>query len=218
MSLAAYVIPRDGPRPAIAAEMATVAPEPSARVHDPVDVHDSGCPPADAQRQGRPPGPPRPPSDGARSGRGFVPPRGPIEQAIAEVWTELLGGEPAGAHDNFFERGGHSLLAVQLLARLRHTFDVEPSLKDFLEEPTIARLASAVETAMADGGAPQAPPLTRVGRDTPLAGFIRTAAALVPRSDGAGPIGLSRSRGREARRRSRHPRPREGPQRSRTPT
>ena len=50
---------------------------------------------------------------------------------MAEIWTELLGGEPVGAHDNFFERGGHSLMAIQLLARLRQTFEVEATLRDF---------------------------------------------------------------------------------------
>ncbi len=98
----------------------------------------------------------------------FVPPRGPIEQAIAEIWSELLGGESPGPHDDFFERGGHSLLAIQLLARLRHTFDVEVSLKDYLEEPTVSRLAQLVEQAMTDGAIPQALPLSTVERDTPL--------------------------------------------------
>ncbi len=168
MSLAAYVIPRDGTRPAIAAEwrqwLRSRLPEymiPSTfTILDALPLTPNGK----VDRQALP----DPRQLALARGAGFVPPRGPIEQAIAEVWNELLGGEPSGARDNFFERGGHSLLAVQLLARLRHIFGVEPSLKDFLEGPTIARLASAVETAMADGGAPQAPPLTRVGRDIPL--------------------------------------------------
>ena len=101
-------------------------------------------------------------------GADFVPPRGPIEQTLAEIWSELLGGEPAGVHDDFFERGGHSLLAVQLLSRLRHTFEVEASLKDFLEGPTVSRLARIVEKALADGAASQAPPLARLRRDAPL--------------------------------------------------
>ncbi len=100
-------------------------------------------------------------------GADFVSPRGPIEQAIAEIWAELLGGGPAGVHDNFFERGGHSLLAVQLLARLRHAFDVEASLKGFLEEPTVSRLARVVEDAMANGAASQAPTIARLSCEAP---------------------------------------------------
>ncbi len=55
----------------------------------------------------------------------------------------MLGAETVGAHDNFFERGGHSLLAVQLLSRLRQIFAVELSLRDFLEDPTVSRLAAS---------------------------------------------------------------------------
>jgi amino acid adenylation domain-containing protein len=99
---------------------------------------------------------------------GVMAPRDPIEQAVAEIWTELLGGESAGAHDGFFESGGHSLLAFQLLSRLRRTFDVEVTLKHFLDEPTVARLARLVEKALADGEASQAPPLRHALRDGPL--------------------------------------------------
>ncbi len=98
----------------------------------------------------------------------FVPPRGPIEEALAEIWTELLGGVPVGTHDNFFERGGHSLMAVQLLARLRQMFGVDTYLKDFLEDATIARLGGIVERALAEGAVPQAPPITRVQRGASL--------------------------------------------------
>ncbi|HZW29446.1 MAG TPA: amino acid adenylation domain-containing protein [Isosphaeraceae bacterium] len=99
---------------------------------------------------------------------GVLPPRGPIEVALAEIWAEVLGGDRFGAHDNFFERGGHSLVAIRLLARARHTFDVEVPLKDFLDEPTIAGLARLIQRGLSDGAAPHAPPLERVGRDSSL--------------------------------------------------
>ena len=98
----------------------------------------------------------------------FVPPRGPIEQAIAEIWTDLLGGQPVGAHDSFFERGGHSLLAVQLLARLRNIFNVDAPLRDFLDDPTVSRLGDIVERALADSADLDAPPLTRARPDDSL--------------------------------------------------
>ena len=98
----------------------------------------------------------------------FVPPRGPVEAALAEIWAELMGDHPIGTHDNFFEHGGHSLMAIQLLARVRRTFDVDLPLDDFLGEPTISRLARAVERALKDGGAAQVLPLARVPRDGPL--------------------------------------------------
>ncbi|MGP0067608.1 MAG: amino acid adenylation domain-containing protein [Isosphaeraceae bacterium] len=168
MRLAAYIVPRGGTHPKTATELRAwlqgQLPEymiPSTFVTlDALPMTPNGK----VDRRALPdPSPSRrtPSAD-------FVPPRGPIEQAIAEIWSELLGGEPAGAHDNFFERGGHSLLAVQLLARLRHAFDVEASLKDFLEEPTVSRLARVVENAMSDGAALQATPIARARRDAPL--------------------------------------------------
>jgi acyl carrier protein len=170
MGLAAYIVPRDGTNPATTSDselrrwLQGRLPEymiPSTfAILDALPLTPNGK----VDRRALPDsGRPRP-----TPGAGFAPPRGPIEQAIAEIWTELLGGEPVGAHDHFFERGGHSLLAVQLQARLRHTFDVEVSLRDFLDEPTVSRLTRLVETAMADGAAPQAPPLARVRRDAPL--------------------------------------------------
>nr|UXE46115.1 linear gramicidin synthase subunit B [uncultured bacterium] len=168
MGLAAYIVPRDGTSPTTPSELRRWLqgrlPEyliPSVFVNlDALPLTPNGkvdrraLPDPDQLRRGL--------------GADFVPPRGPIEQAIAEVCAELLGGGPVGVHDNFFERGGHSLLAVQLRARLGRIFDIEVPLRDFLEEPTVARLARAVEETLADGAAVQASPLTRVRRDTPL--------------------------------------------------
>ena len=58
----------------------------------------------------------------------YVPPRGPIEEALVGIWSEVIGREGIGVQDNFFEVGGHSLIATQLFARIRVTFGVEPSL------------------------------------------------------------------------------------------
>ena len=99
---------------------------------------------------------------------GFIPPRGPIEEAIADIWIELLGVESIGAHDNFFERGGHSILAVQLLSRIRRTFDVEPPLGAFIDDPILSRMAEIVEQALEDGTAVAAPPLELVDRNAQL--------------------------------------------------
>jgi amino acid adenylation domain-containing protein len=111
-----------------------------------------------------------PDPDGARltDGAAFVPPRGPIEAVLAETWEELLRGRQIGAHDNFFDRGGHSLLALQLLARVRRTFEIEVPLENFLDEPTLSRLAGIVEHALAQGTATPALPLATVPRDGPL--------------------------------------------------
>ena len=111
---------------------------------------------------------PEPGRTSLRSAAGFVPPRGPIEEALADIWKELLGVESVGAHDNFFERGGHSILAVQLLSRIRSTFDVEAPLGAFIDDPTLSRMAEFVEHALEDGNAVSAPPLESVDRNVPL--------------------------------------------------
>ena len=167
-SLAAYVVPRGDPGPIPVAELRqwlmALLPEymvPSAFVHlDTLPLTPNGKVDRNAL----------PDPQQSRSGPGgmYVPPRGPVEEAIAGLWAESLGVGRVGTHDNFFELGGHSLMAIQLIARMQHTFGVEPPLKDFVEEPTVARLARLVEDALAGDSAPQAPPIVRIGRDGPL--------------------------------------------------
>jgi NAD(P)-dependent dehydrogenase (short-subunit alcohol dehydrogenase family)/acyl carrier protein len=77
----------------------------------------------------------------------YVAPRGDTESAIAEVWAELLGVERVGVDDDFFELGGHSLLALQVISRLRETFLYEVSIEALMDEPSVARLARAVDAS-----------------------------------------------------------------------
>jgi FkbH-like protein len=75
-----------------------------------------------------------------------APPRTPLERELAELWAGLLNLPAVGIHDNFFEMGGHSLLAVQLLSRVRQIHGVELSLEVvYSGEFTVAELAKAVE-------------------------------------------------------------------------
>jgi len=80
----------------------------------------------------------------------FVAPRNETEQIIARIWQELLGIEPIGVHDNFFELGGQSLLATQIVARVRTVFKVELPLRKFFEGPSIAALAETVSAPRPD--------------------------------------------------------------------
>jgi acyl-coenzyme A synthetase/AMP-(fatty) acid ligase/acyl carrier protein len=75
----------------------------------------------------------------------LVTPRGVVEQRVAEVFTELLGA-PAGAHSNFFQLGGNSILAIRLIAAVQNAFDVNLPIRAVFEGPTVAELAGAVET------------------------------------------------------------------------
>jgi aryl carrier-like protein len=68
------------------------------------------------------------------------PPSTPTEVAIAAVWQELLGRDQIGIHDNFFDLGGHSLMAIAIFGRLRGN---APTLRlvDLFEHPTVHALA-----------------------------------------------------------------------------
>jgi amino acid adenylation domain-containing protein/FkbM family methyltransferase len=68
-------------------------------------------------------------------------PRTALECELAEVWTEVLGVREVAVDDNFFDLGGHSLRAMQLITRLRRRFQVDLSLREFLSSPRIADLA-----------------------------------------------------------------------------
>ena len=76
----------------------------------------------------------------------FVAPRTPAEEILAEIWANILGLEKVGIHDNFFERGGHSLLIIQLFARLR-TVQVDLPFQTLFDAPTVATFAQRLETA-----------------------------------------------------------------------
>jgi acyl carrier protein len=72
----------------------------------------------------------------------------PIEAKLAGIWSELLERRTVAATDNFFETGGHSLLAVLLLLRIREAFHVELSIDDVYSGTlTLADLAARIEAA-----------------------------------------------------------------------
>jgi amino acid adenylation domain-containing protein/non-ribosomal peptide synthase protein (TIGR01720 family) len=75
----------------------------------------------------------------------FITPRNPIEETLAAIWTQLLALEQIGVNDNFFYLGGHSLIATQLISRVREVFQVELSFNHIFEKPTIAGLAQLIE-------------------------------------------------------------------------
>ena len=71
-------------------------------------------------------------------------PRNDLEQKIVGIWQELMGIQDVGIFDNYFDLGGDSLLAGQLIHRIRERFDVEVPLDKFFESATVAALADRV--------------------------------------------------------------------------
>ena len=76
----------------------------------------------------------------------FVPPATSTEIALAKIWCEVLTLKQVGIHDNFFESGGHSLRATQIISRARKEFNLEVPLRVLFESPTIAGVARHIET------------------------------------------------------------------------
>jgi amino acid adenylation domain-containing protein/thioester reductase-like protein len=77
-------------------------------------------------------------------------PRNPIEARLAVIWAELLGLEQISIHDDFFQLGGNSLLAVQLVTRIIDAFQVELPLHRLFESPTISSLSPILENLQGD--------------------------------------------------------------------
>ncbi|HEX8694765.1 MAG TPA: amino acid adenylation domain-containing protein, partial [Longimicrobium sp.] len=86
-----------------------------------------------------------------------VAPRGELEQALAEIWREVLGVERVGIHDRFFDLGGNSLLIVQVYDRVTARLGERISLVELFQYPTIAALAERLGEGGAPAGGAEAP-------------------------------------------------------------
>ncbi|MFP5287320.1 MAG: thioesterase domain-containing protein, partial [Thermoanaerobaculia bacterium] len=82
-------------------------------------------------------------------------PRNPVEETIAAVWSDLLGVDAIGIHDDFFELGGSSLMAVQLGSRLRQALHVELPGDFLFQASTLAGLAELVSRLRQPGERPR---------------------------------------------------------------
>ncbi|MBN0719461.1 peptide synthase, partial [Pseudomonas aeruginosa] len=105
------------------------------------------------------------PDAGAQT-QAYEPPQTEAEKDLARLWREVLGVERVGLHDNFFELGGDSILAVQLVGRIRlwRAPGLEISLRDLMHKPTIAALLESRSHAGSplvslNRGLEQVPPL-----------------------------------------------------------
>jgi phthiocerol/phenolphthiocerol synthesis type-I polyketide synthase E len=103
-------------------------------------------------REARPdPGPaPAPVTAGARAAVPAEAEGGEVERSVAVLFAEVLGVADAAAGGDFFELGGDSLVASQLVARLRETFSVPVPLRAIFETPTVAGLARTVDSLIAE--------------------------------------------------------------------
>ncbi|HVY36514.1 MAG TPA: amino acid adenylation domain-containing protein, partial [Polyangia bacterium] len=103
------------------------------------------------------------PEAGAFGSGAYEPPVGPVEEALAEIWREVLRVERVGRNDNFFALGGHSLLAVTVAERMRRA-DLASDVRALFTAPTLAALAAQAGTAPDEIAVP--PNLIPAGAET----------------------------------------------------
>jgi amino acid adenylation domain-containing protein len=82
-------------------------------------------------------------------GTTFAAPRAPMESFLAELWAAMLGIDAVGIHDDFFEIGGHSLIAAEVLSRVQQEFGVVLAARVFYLHPTVAELTEAIQDLLA---------------------------------------------------------------------
>ena len=86
-------------------------------------------------------------------------PRDDLEATIARLWADVLGGDGIGIDEDFFELGGNSLVAVQLIALIRKELKVRVPMRELFDQPTVAGVAAVVA-----GLVEPAPPPTTIPR------------------------------------------------------
>lgn len=80
----------------------------------------------------------------------YVAPRTSIEGNLGKIWSTILGVEGVGIYDNFFQLGGDSILAAQIINRIRDSMQVDLSFLIFFEQPTVASMAVKIAQTQAE--------------------------------------------------------------------
>ncbi len=100
----------------------------------------------------------------AGASRFWEPPAGELEIGLARIWADVLQLDRIGRHDNFFDLGGHSLRAAQVVARIREQLGLEVAIRDLFASPVLSNLARRLQGAMLV----ELPPIQRVERSRHL--------------------------------------------------
>ncbi|HEX3759507.1 MAG TPA: amino acid adenylation domain-containing protein [Kofleriaceae bacterium] len=95
-------------------------------------------------------------------------PRTAMEEIVGEIWQRVLNHGPIGAQDSFFALGGHSLIAMQVVSRLRSVLGIAVPVQSLFEAPTLAAFAREVETRMTGGAVSSATALGLLGPPGPV--------------------------------------------------
>jgi acyl-coenzyme A synthetase/AMP-(fatty) acid ligase len=79
---------------------------------------------------------------------GYIAPRTPTEKIVAGIWAEVLGLERVGMRDEFFQIGGHSLLAMRVVSRVRQALDIELPVRELFAASTVESIAVILDTLL----------------------------------------------------------------------
>ncbi|MEV0584409.1 SDR family NAD(P)-dependent oxidoreductase [Nonomuraea sp. NPDC050310] len=82
---------------------------------------------------------------------GYIAPQGEVETTLAALWCEVLGTRRVSADEDFFELGGNSLVAVQLIALIRRKLGVRLPMRSLFEVATIRGMGALVTEAREQG-------------------------------------------------------------------
>jgi amino acid adenylation domain-containing protein len=105
---------------------------------------------------------------GRNDDKQYSPPRTEIEQILCGAFADVLRVERVGRDDEFFGLGGHSLVATQLIARVRQAFDIDLPLGVLFETPRVSDLGAWVKQERLGGGAAKVLRVGPRGEDLPL--------------------------------------------------
>jgi acyl carrier protein len=86
----------------------------------------------------------------------YTPPRDDTQRRMCEAWQDILGIDRVGIHDSFFDLGGNSLVAIQLMNTISREVRTRLSVADLFESLTVSRLAALIDTAETAGGRAEA--------------------------------------------------------------
>ena len=99
---------------------------------------------------------------------GFIAPRNRVEKQLAEIWASILGIDRVGIHDNFFEIGGHSLLAVKVVAEINKLLNIDLPFGAMYQSPTVEELGIIIASDNQQSSWYSLVPIQKQGSRPPL--------------------------------------------------
>ena len=98
-------------------------------------------------------------------GSEYVAPMDESEKTLAAIWQNVLGIKKVGIKDSFFDLGGNSLIAAQIISRIRESFNCNMAIQSIFDTPTVEGLAKLINSIQPIDEANQIPPLEKIEKN-----------------------------------------------------